>query len=87
VDYAEIANVASLGTGLISAAFWVVAAIVKAPPPEGLNGKPDGEYWKGTIVNGGELIGTLRAQSKWNSWAAFAAAATMSLQIASNFLR
>jgi hypothetical protein len=41
----------------------------------------------GTIVNGGELIGTMRAQSKWNSRAAFAAAATITLQILAGLLQ
>lgn len=42
------------------------------------------ESWKATIVDGGELYGTLRLQAKWNSRAAWAAAATVVLQIAYN---
>ncbi|WP_223513475.1 hypothetical protein [Pseudomonas sp. GL-R-26] len=86
MDYAQVANVASLVAGLLSAVFWVVAAVVKAPVPPEFKGKPDGDYWKCAVIDGGELFGTLRLQSKWNSWAAFAAAATVLLQIAASML-
>ncbi|MCY1276894.1 hypothetical protein D3C76_619260 [compost metagenome] len=86
MDWAVAANVASLIAGSLSAAFWIKAAVVKAPPPPDLEGKPDGDYWKGTIVNGGDLLGTLRLQAKWNSLAAWAASAAVALQIAYNLI-
>ncbi|NWF12486.1 hypothetical protein HX785_02215 [Pseudomonas reactans] len=86
MDYAQIANVASLGSGLLSAAFWVVSAKAKAPLPPEFEGMPDGSYWKIDIFNGGDLSGTMRLQAKWNSRAAVAAAATVLLQIAANML-
>lgn len=86
MDCALIANVASLVFGVLSAAFWVKAAVVRAPSPPGFETSPDGEFWKATIVNGGELIGTIRAQSRWNSLAAFAAALTVTLQVASGLI-
>lgn len=64
---------------------WVTSAVVKAPRPPGFENSPDGDFYKATIVNGGELYGTLRLQSKWNSRAAVAAAITVSLQVAGNF--
>ncbi|OJT50011.1 hypothetical protein [Pseudomonas moraviensis] len=81
MDYALIANASSLVCGVMSAAFWVRSAVVKAPPPPGFENSPDGDYYKAKIVNGGELYGTLRLQSKWNSRAAFAASATIALQV------
>ena len=86
MNVALILNVASLVAGLLSAVFWIISAVVKAPPEPGLEGKPDGSYWKGTVVNGGDLIGTMRAQAKWNSRAAFAAAATVLLQISAGVI-
>jgi hypothetical protein len=81
-----IVNFGSLVCGLVSAVFWVVSAVVKAPPADGLEGKPDGSYWGGNVLNGGDLYGTLRAQARWNSRAAFAASAAVLLQIAAGFL-
>lgn len=86
MDLSAIANIASLVTGAASAAFWVKAAVVKSPPAEGLEEKPDGRYWRGIVINGGDLIGTLKAQAKWNSAAAIAAALTVLLQMAANVL-
>ncbi|WP_164558298.1 hypothetical protein [Pseudomonas viridiflava] len=86
MDIAQLANVASLIAGLASAGFWVIAAVVKAPVPPEFKGMPDGDYWKCAVIHGGELFGTLRSQSKWNSRAAFAAAATVLLQIAVSML-
>lgn len=86
MDYALAANSASLVFGVISAAFWVKSAVVKAPVPPEFEGKPDGDYWDCAVIGGGELFGTLRLQSKWNSRAAFAAAITVSLQVAANML-
>lgn len=63
MDCALMVNVASLVSGVLSAAFWVKSAVVKAPPPPGLENSPDIESWDVTIVNGGELYGTLRLQS------------------------
>ncbi|WAB92013.1 hypothetical protein OSS47_28525 [Pseudomonas citronellolis] len=77
----SIASGASLVAGAISAVCWVVAATVKVDPPEELRGKPDGDYWPGIVANGADLIKTLAAQAKWNSAAAFAAAAAIALQI------
>lgn len=86
MDYVFYVNLASLLFGLLSAIFWVVSAIAKAPPPPGYEGVKNADTWKATIVDGGELYGTLRLQSKWNSRAAIAAAATVLLQIVVNML-
>ena len=86
MDCAFFANMASLLFGFLSAIFWVLAAIVKAPPPEGFQGVQNTESWKATIVDGGELFGTLRLQAKWNSRAAFAAAAAAISAILANLL-
>ncbi|MGH8382591.1 hypothetical protein [Pseudomonas sp.] len=86
MDCALMVNVASLVSGVLSAAFWVKSAVVKAPPPPGLENSPDIDSWDATIVNGGELYGTLRLQSKWNSRAAIAAAVTVSLQALATLL-
>jgi hypothetical protein len=86
VNCVLIVNATSLLFGVLSAAFWVTAAVVKAPPPSGFENSPDGDFWKATIVDGGELYGTLRLQSKWNSRAAFAAAVTVALQVAANLI-
>ena len=83
MDLVKILEGASIAIGLVSACCWVAAAVVTAPPPAGLKGKPDAEYWKGNIVGGGELLGTLRAQARWNSVAAFSAAFAVMLQVAS----
>lgn len=76
-----IAEYGSIAAGAVSAGCWVAAAIAKVDPPEKLKGMPDGEYMAGTVLNGGDLIRTLRAQGRWNSIAAIAAAAAMLLQI------
>lgn len=81
-----IASIGSLIFGLVSAICWVISAVVKAPPAEGLEGKPDGSYWGGNVLNGGDLYGTLRAQAKWNSIAAFAASVAVLLQIVSGLI-
>lgn len=86
MDIAVAINAASLVTGLTSAICWVAAAVVKAPPPKGLEGQPDGAYWGGIVSNGGELLGTLKRQAKWNSAAAFTASATVLLQIGVNLI-
>lgn len=82
MNWVMLVDYGSIGVGAISAACWVLAATVKVDPPDELKGKPDGEYWKGTVVNGADLIKTLRAQARWNSAAAVAAAVAVSLQIA-----
>lgn len=82
---ATMISIGSLFFGLLSAIFWVLSAVAKAPPPPDLEGKPDGSYWGGNVLNGGDLFGTLRAQARWNSRAAFAASAAVLLQIASGF--
>jgi hypothetical protein len=81
-----IVDLASLCTGLLSAVFWVISAVIKVAPPPSLVGKPDDSYWDGIVVNGGDLLKTMRAQSKWNSLAAFAAAATAVLQIVARYI-
>jgi hypothetical protein len=81
-----IVNIGSLIFGFSSAISWVISAVVKAPPPKGLEGKPDGTYYRGTLLNGGELFGTLRAQAKWNSIAALLASGAVLLHIAAGFL-
>ena len=78
-------NATSLLFGVLSAAFLVEAAVAKAPPPLGFEDSPDGDFWKATIVNGGELYGTLHLQSKWNSRAAIVAVA-IALQGTANLL-
>lgn len=86
MDLASAASMASLVAGLASAVFWIRAATCKAPPPSDFEGIQNADTWKATIVNGGELYGTLRMQAKWNSWAAWAASAAVVLQIATNSL-
>lgn len=86
MDSAFCVNLASVFAGLLSTIFWFVSAIVKAPPPPGYEGVRNADTWKAIIVDGGELYGTLRLQSKWNSRAAFAAAVTVLLQLAANML-
>jgi len=81
MDCQMFAEYGSIAAGTISAACWIVAAFVKVDPPESLKGKPDDEYWDGIVANGADLIKTLRAQSKWNSVAAVAAAIAATLQI------
>lgn len=87
MDWVSITANGSLAAGVISAVCWVIAAVVKVKPPKELRGKPDGDYWKAMVVNGADLIPTLRAQAKWNSIAAFAAAAAILLQITSTLLK
>jgi hypothetical protein len=86
MNYAFYANLASLFFGFLSAIFWVLAAVVKAPPPAGYEGVKNANTFKATIVDGGELYGTLRLQAKWNSRAAFSAAAAASFLILSSLL-
>jgi hypothetical protein len=81
-----MSSIGSLIFGLASAICWIISALVRVPPAKGLEGKPDGSYWAGDVLNGGDLYGTLRAQSKWNSIAAFAASAAVLLQIAAGLL-
>ncbi|MFL9848571.1 hypothetical protein [Pseudomonas chlororaphis] len=82
MNWVMLADYGSIAAGAISASCWIVAAFVKVDPPESLKGKPDDEYWDGIVVNGADLIKTLRAQAQWNSAAAVAAAITAALQIA-----
>lgn len=82
-----VINVLSLISGALSAVFWVTAATVKAPPPPGYEGVQNAESWDATIVDGGELFGTLRLQAKWNSRAAWAASAAVSLQVLFNLMQ
>ncbi len=84
MDWRFAANVLSLVAGGASAICWVMAAVVKVAPPESLKGKEDGSYWDGIVVNGADLLKTARAQAKWNSFAAFAAAAAVFLQVIYN---
>ncbi|MEB0009330.1 hypothetical protein QN375_06035 [Pseudomonas sp. MH9.2] len=86
MGYAPVLNAASFVAGFISAACWVVAAVVKVEPPEEMKGKPDGLYFGYIISSGADLIPTVKAQAKWNSAAAITAAVTVLLQIAANFL-
>lgn len=86
MDSGTMLNAGSLLAGFISAGFWIKAALVKVPPPEIFKGKPDDMYMGHIIVGGADLIPTMRAQAKWNSAAAVAAAVTVLLQIAANLL-
>ncbi|MCC2950747.1 hypothetical protein [Pseudomonas sp. 203-8] len=79
-----ILNVLSLVAGALSAVFWVKAAMAKAAPPPGFEDVKNTDSWKAIIVDGGELYGTLRLQARWNSRAAWVAAAAVALQIAYN---
>lgn len=81
-----IVSIGSLIFGFVSAICWVISAVVKAPPAAGLEGKADGSYWGGNVLNGGDLYGTLRAQAKWNSIAAFSASVAVLLQIVSGLI-
>ncbi|QPG62118.1 hypothetical protein HFV04_021705 [Pseudomonas sp. BIGb0427] len=87
MNWVLVANVGSLVFGVLSAAFWVASAIAKAPPPPGFENSPDGDFWKASIFNGGDLRGTMRLQAKWNSRAAFAAAAAVLLQVLTTLLQ
>lgn len=87
MDYASIANYASLATGFASAGCWVYAAAVKVDPPTQFKDKDDGMYHGHIITNGTDLVPTIKAQASWNSMAAFAAAATVILQIAAASLK
>ena len=84
MDYAFITNVASLIAGSLSAGFWVAAAVAKGPPDPNFAGQADGMRWGKYLVDGRDLLLTLRVQAKWNSRAAIAAAITVTLQIVSN---
>lgn len=81
-----IASNGSIIFAFVSAICWVISAVVKAPPAEGLEGKPDGSYRGGNVLNGGDLYRTLRAQAKWNSIAAFSTSVAVLLQIAAGLL-
>lgn len=81
MNWTMLADYGSIVFGAISAFCWLVAAFVKVDPPESLRGKPDGDYWDGIVVNGADLIKTLRAQARWNSAAAISAAIAASLLI------
>ncbi|MBA6096375.1 hypothetical protein H4C80_04340 [Pseudomonas juntendi] len=74
MNWMMLADYGSIAAGAISALCWMVAAFVKVDPPESLRGKPDGDYWDGIVLNGSDLLKTLRAQARWNSAAAVAAA-------------
>jgi hypothetical protein len=87
MDFVSITEVGSLITGAASAVCWIVAAVVKVDPPESLRGKPDGDYWDGIVVNGADLICTLRAQARWNSAAAISAAIAVLIQVSSKLLQ
>lgn len=86
MDLAAVATWTSLITGLASAACWCKAAVVRVAPPPEFEGKPDDMYYGHIIANGSDLIPTIKAQASWNSWAAFAAATTVVLQLAAAFL-
>lgn len=86
MDLVSLATWGSLVTGLASAGCWCKAAVVKVAPPPEFDGKPDGMYHGNIIANGTDLIPTIKAQAFWNSWAAFAAAATVILQLIATLL-
>ncbi len=86
MNWLMITDCMSIAAGAASAVCWIKSAVVKVDPPPGLEGLPDGEYMDGTILNGGEMIATLRAQARWNSIAAFTAATAVSLQVIAKLL-
>jgi len=81
MDFASALNTASFVVGLLSAAFWVRSATVKVDPPPEFKELADNMYYGHIIVNGADLIPTMKKQALWNSVAAIAAAATVLLQI------
>lgn len=86
MDLLKILEWTSIAVGLLSEAFWVVAAIVKVLlPQKASRGLPDGQYMPGARVDGADLLPTLKAQTRWNSRAAFAAVLAVLLQIATKF--
>jgi hypothetical protein len=86
MGFASVLTGVSLVAGVASAVCWIVAAVVKVDPPEEFKGKPDNMYWGHIIANGADLVPTIRAQAKWNSAAAIAAAVAVLLQVAANFI-
>ncbi|TCT96124.1 hypothetical protein [Pseudomonas sp. LP_4_YM] len=86
MNIAFVLNAASLMIGLISAACWIRSAVVKVDPPIEFKGLEDNMYHGHIIVNGADLVPTMRKQAWWNSAAAIAAAVTVMLQIAVKFL-
>ena len=81
MDIASALNVASFVIGLLSAAFWIRSATVKVAPPPEFQDKPDDMYYGHILVNGADLVPTMRKQAGWNSAASIAAAITVLLQI------
>lgn len=81
MTWVMLADYGSIAVGAVSAACWVAAAVVKVDPPESLKGKPDDSYWDGIVVDGADLIKTMRLQARWNSLAAASAAIAISLQV------
>jgi hypothetical protein len=86
MNCASVLTAASLVTGIVSAGCWIFAAVVKVDPPAEFKGKPDDMYYGHIIANGADLVPTIKAQAKWNSAAAIAAAVTVLLQIAASFV-
>ncbi|WP_438282589.1 hypothetical protein [Pseudomonas alabamensis] len=85
MDVAFALNTASFAIGLLSAAFWIRSATVKVEPPAEFDGLEDNMYHGHIIVNGTDLVPTMKKQWWWNSAAAIAAAITVALQIAVKF--
>jgi hypothetical protein len=90
----QVTTWAAIGSALTAAVLWLFASrvSVKAPPvePPGDPKRPNDMIWvdetKGLQIvtqTGSEIVDVLetaRAQSKWNSYAAMAAALSASLQ-------
>ena len=70
---------ASVALGIASAACWWRSATVKVPHGGGPTAQ--GGYADGTFaVDGADLVKTMRAQTEWNKWSAFAAAGAVGTQ-------
>ena len=76
---------ASVALGAASAFCWWRSAAVRVPHGGGADAQ--GTYTDGSVaVDGSDLIGTLRAQSRWNRWAAIAATGAALAQAISAWL-
>ena len=63
---------ASVLLGLLSAMLWSFSARVKASIPDP-SSTDDGFHGGAILVDGADLVETLKIQAKWNGWAATAA--------------
>ena len=80
MELSKIYSILSITFGLVSALLWIKSALVTVKA----NGEPSHGGWGGGTVQDGEgndVVKTLKAQSVWNSYAAFFAALSAIFQI------